>query len=69
VRKTTQDAFARAVKIIGTTDYKLMKKVRDSITFHYLHDNVESALAMLAEKAPERPAADKHRYTHDRLAL
>ncbi len=53
--KTTQDAFARAVKIIGTTDYKLMKKVRDSITFHYLHDNVESALTLLADKHPNDP--------------
>jgi hypothetical protein len=49
---TTQDAFTNVAKVIGTNDYKLMKQVRDSITFHYLHDNVESALATLAKTHP-----------------
>jgi hypothetical protein len=52
---TTQDAFTNVAKVIGTNDYKLMKQVRDSITFHYLHDNVESALATLAKTHPNDP--------------
>jgi hypothetical protein len=30
-----------------------MKKVRDNITFHYLHDKVETALASLSKKFPD----------------
>lgn len=53
----TQDLFKKVVAIVGTEQAKRMKKVRDDITFHYLHDKVEPALASLAKKFPneDRP--------------
>lgn len=48
----TQGLFNKAAAIIGTEPAKKMKKVRDNITFHYLHDKIDTALTSLAKKFP-----------------
>jgi hypothetical protein len=34
--RATQDAFAKAIAVVGTDQYKFLKQVRDGIGFHYL---------------------------------
>ena len=53
----TQELFKKIAPLFGGDQFKKMGKVRNDITFHYLHDKVEPALATLAKKFPnnERP--------------
>ena len=49
----TQDAFADAVKVVGTDRYKFLKQVRDGIGFHYLPNTVRDTLARQADRVPD----------------
>jgi hypothetical protein len=53
--KVIQDHFSACLRVIGTDDYKLMKAMRNDVSFHYLDQTVRDAIASQAEKAPEVP--------------
>lgn len=48
----TQELFNKVAPDAGNDQFKRMGKVRNNITFHYLHDKIEPALASLAKKFP-----------------
>jgi hypothetical protein len=48
-----QKAFKRLVKVIGTPDYKTMKRIRDAITFHYETDAIAKAIERQGERFPD----------------
>jgi hypothetical protein len=51
--RKTQELFKKVVAIVGTDQAKTMGKVRNDITFHYIHDKVDTALASLAKRFPD----------------
>jgi hypothetical protein len=51
----TQDAFARLASIIGTDNYKAMKRLRDAITFHYETNAIAEAIKRQNDKFPDHP--------------
>lgn len=51
--QATQDAFAKAVAVVGTDQYKFFRKVRDGIGFHYLPGTVRYTIARQADRAPD----------------
>jgi hypothetical protein len=53
--RPTQVAFSKCAAVIGTERYKLMKRVRNDLGFHYLDETVRAAIASQSEKAPELP--------------
>jgi hypothetical protein len=51
--QATQDAFAEAIKVVGTDQYKFFKQVRDGIGFHYLPSVVRDTIASQATRVPD----------------
>jgi len=49
--------FNACVKVIGTNDYLLMRKMRNDASFHYLDQTVRSAISSQAQKAPDMSLA------------
>ncbi len=49
----TKGAFRRLVAVIGTKEYKTMKRIRNAITFHYENDAIKDALQRQSEKFPD----------------
>jgi hypothetical protein len=53
--RQTQEAFARLVSIMGTKEYKTMKRVRNAITFHYETEAIEQAIERQNDKFSDHP--------------
>jgi hypothetical protein len=51
--ETTQAAYANAIAVVGTDQYKFFRKVRDGVSFHYLPETVRDAIDRYAAKAPD----------------
>ena len=51
----TREAFARLVLVIGTREYKTMKRIRNAITFHYESEAIAQAVQRQVDKFPDYP--------------
>ena len=51
--KQTQAAFKRLYTVIGTEEYKTMKRIRNAITFHYETDALQQTLQRQSAKFPD----------------
>jgi hypothetical protein len=51
--RPTKLAFKKCAAVIGTERYKLMKRVRNDVGFHYLDKTVRAAIASQKEKVPD----------------
>jgi hypothetical protein len=51
----TREAFWRAIKVVGTDQYKFFKDVRNSLAFHYLPNTVRSTVESLGKRVPDVP--------------
>jgi hypothetical protein len=51
--KKTQELFNKIASLTGGEQAKKMGGVRNNITFHYLHNKIETALATVARKLPD----------------
>ena len=51
--QNTQNLFKKLVAAVGAEQAKRMGEVRNSITFHYLHDKIKPALALLMKTVPD----------------
>jgi hypothetical protein len=51
--RRTQEAFARAFAVIGTDDYKAMKRLRNSVSFHYETKAIQESLKRQSKKFPD----------------
>jgi hypothetical protein len=49
----TQEAFIRAIAVIGTDQYKFFKEVRNSLGFHYLPATVRYTVDRQADRVPD----------------
>ena len=49
----TQEAFNRAIAVVGTDQYKLFKEVRNSLGFHYLSGTVRYTVDRQAGRVPD----------------
>jgi hypothetical protein len=45
--------FNECIKIIGTKDYLIMRKMRNDVIFHYEHQPVEDAILRLSNSIPD----------------
>ena len=51
----TRELFKKVVAIVGADVNQKMGKVRNDITFHYIYNKIDTALAALARKFPDDP--------------
>jgi len=53
--RQTREIFARLASIIGTKEYKTMKRIRNAITFHYETDAIAQAIDRQNDKFSDYP--------------
>jgi hypothetical protein len=58
--RQTRETFARLVSIIGTKEYKTMKRIRNAITFHYETDAIAQAIERQSDKFPDHALSGPH---------
>jgi hypothetical protein len=51
--KPTQEAFNKAIAVVGTNQYKFFKDVRNSLGFHYLPGTVRYTIGRQADRVPD----------------
>jgi len=53
--RQTREGFARLVSVIGTKEYKTMKRIRNAITFHYETDAIAQAIQRQVDRFANDP--------------